>query len=82
MSVIQNEMQACELALNRHRSWRVEAGQALSGAPVLQHDFHFPTDATQTERDRRFWLAARWAITGPDNALPRRPKRQDERAPL
>jgi hypothetical protein len=35
-------------------------------APVLTHDFHFPTAKSQSQRDRSFWLEARWAITGPN----------------
>jgi hypothetical protein len=34
-------------------------------APLVIHDFHFPAAQTRVERDRRFWSAARWAITGP-----------------
>ena len=41
---------------------------ALADAPVVQHDFHFPEAHTQHQRDRRFWLDARWLITGPDSS--------------
>jgi hypothetical protein len=34
-------------------------------APLLTHDFHFPKAQTQAERNRRFWLATRWALTDP-----------------
>jgi hypothetical protein len=44
--------------------------RALGGSPVVQHDFHWPHGQTQEERDRRFWLTARWTITGPDTACP------------
>jgi hypothetical protein len=33
-------------------------------APLVTHDFHLPSAQNQAERDRRFWLDARWAITG------------------
>ena len=39
-------------------------GQSLGSAPVIEHDFHFPIDQAQTDRDRRFWLDCRWTITG------------------
>jgi hypothetical protein len=35
-------------------------------APILTHDFYFPDAKTQAERDRQFWLSARWAATGPN----------------
>jgi hypothetical protein len=38
--------------------------EALGGAPVVQHDFHFPLDQIQVARDRRFWLECRWILTG------------------
>ena len=41
---------------------------ALSGAPVVMHDFHSPAAASQPARDRLFWSAARWAVTGPEGA--------------
>ena len=43
---------------------------ALSGAPVVMHDFHSPAAASQPARDRLFWSAARWAVTGPEGAGP------------
>ena len=43
---------------------------ALGGAPVVTHDFHAPAAASQAERDRLFWSAARWAVTGPEGAGP------------
>ena len=42
---------------------------ALGGAPVVMHDFHAPA-ASQAQRDRLFWSAARWAVTGPEGAGP------------
>ena len=42
----------------------------LAGAPVVIHDFHCPAAVQQVERDRAFWSAARWAITGPESARP------------
>jgi hypothetical protein len=37
---------------------------ATAQSPVIEHDFHFPLNQTQAERDRRFWLDCRWQITG------------------
>lgn len=37
----------------------------LTGEPIVLHDFHEPPDAEQRQRDRRFWLDARWTLTGP-----------------
>jgi hypothetical protein len=37
----------------------------VAGGPVVLHDFHFPGGQVQEGRDRRFWLDARWTITGP-----------------
>ncbi len=34
----------------------------LSGAAVVEHDFHNPPDRSQVQRDRTFWLGARWAL--------------------
>ncbi len=39
-------------------------------APLVIHDFHFPTDHAQAERDRRFWLTARRAVTSSFAANP------------
>lgn len=36
----------------------------VAGAPVVLHDFHFPGGQAQEGRDQRFWLDARWTITG------------------
>jgi len=55
-----------------HRCLGISAGgvQALMAhvarAPVVLHDFHFPEACAQYERDRQFWLEARWTITGTD----------------
>ena len=40
--------------------------RTLAGAPVLEHDFCFPAGLPQKQRDRDFWLRARWALTGPE----------------
>ena len=40
----------------------------LGGAPVVEHDFWSPADRAQAQRDRQFWLAARWKVTGPEPA--------------
>ena len=48
----------------RKRRTHLVMGQALSAAPVIEHDFHFPADQNQIDRDRRFWLRCRWTITG------------------
>ena len=40
----------------------------LHGAPLVSHDFHLPAEQPQDERDRRFWLECRWAVTGPETA--------------
>ncbi len=34
----------------------------LGGAAVVEHDFHYPPDRSQVQRDRTFWLKARWAL--------------------
>ncbi len=34
----------------------------LGGAAVVEHDFHNPPDRSQVQRDRTFWLGARWAL--------------------
>lgn len=44
---------------------------ALEGAVVIEHDLHRPAELTQDERDRRFWLEARWQISGPAGAKSR-----------
>ena len=41
---------------------------ALGGAPVVQHDFHAPSDRSQNWRDTRFWRELRLAITGAEIA--------------
>jgi predicted nuclease of restriction endonuclease-like RecB superfamily len=38
--------------------------KATLRAPLVTHDFHFPEDQIQAERDRRFWHRARWSIVG------------------
>jgi hypothetical protein len=38
--------------------------EATLRAPLVTHDFHLPSAQNQEERDRRFWLAVRWAIMG------------------
>ncbi len=40
----------------------------LDGAPVVEHDFWSPADRPQAQRDRQFWLDARWMVTGPEPA--------------
>jgi hypothetical protein len=45
-----------------------ELMEHVARAPVVLHDFHFPEDHSQSARDRRFWLDARWTITGTDRA--------------
>lgn len=37
----------------------------LGGAPVVAHDFWSPAGVAQGQRDRQFWLDARWTVTGP-----------------
>ncbi len=36
----------------------------LGGAPVVEHDFWSPGGIVQGQRDRQFWLKARWTVTG------------------
>ena len=38
--------------------------EAALRAPLVTHDFHFPSDQTPEERDRRFWSATRWVVVG------------------
>jgi len=38
--------------------------KATLRATLVTHDFHFPEDQIQAERDRRFWRSARWLIVG------------------
>ena len=40
----------------------------LAGAPVVAHDFWSPAGIAQGQRDRQFWLDARWTVTGPEAA--------------
>jgi len=44
-----------------------ETMSSTLNAPVLIHDFHFPVDRTQPERDRHFWLTTRWLVSGPND---------------
>jgi hypothetical protein len=37
---------------------------ALGGAPVIMHDFHEPVGQSQMDRDRVFWRAVRWQLSG------------------
>ena len=64
----------------RERKARTHAlmRRVLRGAPVVQHDFHLPAEQSQNERDRRFWLECRWAVTGPE--IEARPRRQPDAA--
>ena len=59
-------------ALYRERKARSHAlmRHVLGGAPLVSHDFHLPADQSQPERDRRFWLECRWAVTGPEERAP------------
>ena len=36
----------------------------LGGAPVVEHDFEAAAGTSQGQRDRQFWLNARWMVTG------------------
>ena len=58
-----------EYRARKARTHRLMAA-ALGGAPVVTHDFHAPAAASQAARDRLFWSAARWAVTGPEGARP------------
>ena len=40
----------------------------LGEAPVVEHDFCSPAGIVQAQRDRQFWLDARWMVTGPEPA--------------
>ncbi len=55
-------------ALYRERKARTHAlmRRVLRGAPLVQHDFHLPAEQPQAQRDRRFWLECRGAVTGPE----------------
>ncbi len=50
----------------RERKQRTHALMSLATghSPIVEHDFHFPVDQSQSDRDRRFWLSCRWQITG------------------
>ncbi len=54
----------------RHRKHRTHGltSRILGGAPVVEHDFYSPEGIAQGQRDRQFWLAARWKVTGPEPA--------------
>ncbi|NPD70268.1 hypothetical protein HN018_23135 (plasmid) [Lichenicola cladoniae] len=39
-------------------------GLVTGQSPVVEHDFHYPLNRSQIERDRHFWLDCRWHITG------------------
>jgi hypothetical protein len=54
-------------ASDTYRSRKAVTHQLMAAtlkAPLVIHDFHFPAAQTQVERDRSFWLDARWTITG------------------
>ena len=38
--------------------------EALAGAPLAAHDFHYPEAQRQKDRDDSFWREVRWALTG------------------
>jgi hypothetical protein len=55
-------------ASETYRSRKADTHEIMANtmkAPLVIHDFHFPVAQTQVERDRRFWLTVRWAVTGP-----------------
>ena len=51
----------------KHRTHELMS-RTLGGAPIVQHDFWSPTSTVQGQRDRQFWLGARWTVTGPEPA--------------
>ena len=51
----------------RKQRTHIDMSLATAQSPVIEHDFHFPINQTQAERDRRFWLDCRWQITGSTN---------------
>ena len=51
----------------KYRSRKVVTHRTMEAAlraPLVTHDFHFPSDQTPEERDRRFWSATRWVVMG------------------
>ena len=50
----------------RRRKDRTHAAMSLAfgGAPVVDHDFHEPAGHSQADRDKAFWRAVRWRLTG------------------
>jgi len=54
-------------ASEAYRSRKAVTHQLMAAtlrALLVTHDFHFPAAQTQVERDRSFWMDARWAFTG------------------
>lgn len=51
----------------KHRTHELMS-RILGKAPVVEHDFWSPTGVAQGQRDRQFWLDARWMVTGPEPA--------------
>ena len=56
--------------LYRDRKHRTHGlmSRILGEAPVVEHDFWSSMGIAQGQRDRQFWLDARWAVTGPEPA--------------
>ncbi|NPD66263.1 hypothetical protein HN018_23760 (plasmid) [Lichenicola cladoniae] len=49
---------------NRKEITHTKMSLVTGQSPVIRHDFHYPLNQNQTERDRHFWLDCRWQITG------------------
>jgi hypothetical protein len=53
-------------ASETYRSRKAVTHQLMAStlrAPLVTHDFHFPSAQNQAERDRHFWSSARWAVS-------------------
>ena len=53
-------------ASEAYRSRKAVTHQLMAAtlkAPLVTHDFHFPSAQNQAERDRHFWSSARWAVS-------------------
>ena len=55
---------AGDIYRNRKHRTRGLMSRISGGAPAVQHDFWSPVGVPQGQRDRQFWLDARWMVTG------------------